>query len=122
MPAARKRLLLIISLLACLTVGFGPPTLTDGDIPSRTLTPQQLRAMQQVSTVPAISAGSAILVNVSSREILYQKNAHERRAPASLTKLATALVALQRGNLEAKYAVWPVDLAATTSAGLHNGC
>ncbi len=121
MPAARKRLLLIISLLACLTVGFGPPTLTDGDIPSRTLTPQQLRAMQQVSTVPAISAESAILVNVNSREILYQKNAHERRAPASLTKLATALVALQRGNLEAKYAVWPVDLAATTSAGLHNG-
>lgn len=121
MPAARMRLLLlIISLLACLTVGFGPPTLTDGDIPSRTLTPQQLRAMQ-VSAVPAISAESAILVNVSSREILYQKNAHERRAPASLTKLATALVALQRGNLEEQYAVWPVDLSATTSAGLRNG-
>jgi serine-type D-Ala-D-Ala carboxypeptidase (penicillin-binding protein 5/6) len=120
MPANRKRLLAAISLLACLTMGFGPPMLTDGDIPSRTLTPQQLRAMQ-VSTVPAISAESAILVNVSSREVLYEKNAHERRAPASFTKLATALVALQRGNLEEEYPVWPVDLSATTAAGLRNG-
>ncbi len=121
MSSARKHLwLLVISLLTCLTLGFGPPTLTDGDIPTRTLTPHQLRAMR-VSAPPTISAESALLVNVSSREILYEKNARERRAPASLTKLATALVTLQRGNLDAEYPVWPVDLAATSSAGLRNG-
>lgn len=45
-------------------------------------------------------AGAAILFNVNSREILYSKNAHEILYPASLTKVMTALVALQHGSLD----------------------
>ncbi len=42
---------------------------------------------------------AAGLFNVDSREVLYAKNVHERLHPASLTKVMTALVALENGQL-----------------------
>lgn len=44
--------------------------------------------------------GAAILFNLNEREILYSKNAHTILHPASLTKVMTALVALQHGSLD----------------------
>lgn len=49
---------------------------------------------------PAIRAGAAILVEEVSGMILYAKNEHQRRAPASTTKILTAIVALEKGNLD----------------------
>lgn len=45
-------------------------------------------------------ATSAVLFDINNREVLFSKNAHERLYPASLTKVMTALVALQNGTLE----------------------
>ncbi|NLT96519.1 MAG: D-alanyl-D-alanine carboxypeptidase [Clostridia bacterium] len=42
-----------------------------------------------------IDSASAILIEANSGKILYEKNAHERRAPASVTKLMTLLVAIE---------------------------
>ena len=47
---------------------------------------------------PATSAASAILVDADSGRVLYEKNAHEQRSIASITKLMTALVALESGK------------------------
>ena len=44
---------------------------------------------------PSTSAASAILVDWDSGRILYEHNAHERRPIASITKLMTALVAVE---------------------------
>ncbi|HHU82012.1 MAG TPA: D-alanyl-D-alanine carboxypeptidase [Firmicutes bacterium] len=49
---------------------------------------------------PAVYARAAILVEEVSGMILYAKNEHQRRAPASTTKILTAIVALEKGNLE----------------------
>lgn len=49
---------------------------------------------------PAIRAGAAILVEAVSGMILYAKNEHQRRAPASTTKILTAVVALEKGDLD----------------------
>lgn len=49
---------------------------------------------------PTISAAAAIIVDEASGAVLFQKHAHEPLAPASLTKIATAVVALQQGDLE----------------------
>jgi serine-type D-Ala-D-Ala carboxypeptidase (penicillin-binding protein 5/6) len=46
-----------------------------------------------------VTASAAVLMDYTTGEILYQKNASERRAPASTTKIMTAIVALERGNL-----------------------
>ncbi|MBR5578050.1 MAG: D-alanyl-D-alanine carboxypeptidase [Lachnospiraceae bacterium] len=43
-------------------------------------------------------AGAAALFDINSRNIIYSKNLHQRLQPASLTKVLTALVALEEGN------------------------
>lgn len=48
---------------------------------------------------------SACFFDLDSREVLYAKNVHERRYPASTTKVMTALVALKYGDLDAQATV-----------------
>src|SRR3989440_2039037 len=49
---------------------------------------------------PVIKARSAILVDLDSGKTLYQLDPHGRHAPASLTKVVTALVALDHLRLD----------------------
>lgn len=116
MPPRRLPWLLLI-ILCSAHLAFGPPILTDSDIPRQALTRYQLSAAQPVP-VPQISAPAAILVDVNSGEILYALNEHERRAPASLTKMMTAIVALQHGQLDQKIRVSNADLMVYSVAGL----
>lgn len=44
---------------------------------------------------PALSAQAAILVDLDSGRVLYEKNMNEQRAPASLTKVMTALLVFE---------------------------
>lgn len=45
---------------------------------------------------PKITATSAILVEASTGRIIYEKNANEERAPASMTKMLTCIIALEK--------------------------
>ncbi|HHT48476.1 MAG TPA: D-alanyl-D-alanine carboxypeptidase [Firmicutes bacterium] len=56
---------------------------------------------------PRINAGAAILVEGVSGMILYAKNEHVRRAPASTTKIMTAIVTLEKGDPKAVVTVSP---------------
>lgn len=70
----------------------------------------------------SLSAQSAILVESSTGTILYAKNEHQRRDPASITKVMTAIVALERGDLSSVVEV--SDKAAKvsgSSVGLRAG-
>lgn len=49
---------------------------------------------------PTIKARSAILLDLDTGSVLYQLDAHGRHAPASLLKVATALVALEHLGLD----------------------
>ena len=49
---------------------------------------------------PAISAESAILMDVDTGAVLYAKNIHKKSYPASTTKLLTCLIAMERGDLD----------------------
>lgn len=49
-----------------------------------------------------IKAPSAILMEKTSGEVIYEKNAHEKRPPASVTKVMTLLLiveAIERGDI-----------------------
>lgn len=46
-----------------------------------------------------LSATSSLLIDATNNEILYGTNIYKRLYPASITKIATALVVLQHGNL-----------------------
>lgn len=47
-----------------------------------------------------VSARGAIVLNAQTNEVVYEKGAYDRHAMASTTKIMTALIALEYGNLE----------------------
>ena len=71
---------------------------------------------------PSVSAKAAVLIDADTGEILFQKNAHEKRAMASTTKIMTALLSLES---EKRSEPFTVDSAAIrvegTSMGLLEG-
>ena len=64
---------------------------------------------------PDIAAPSAILMDVATGTVLYEKNAHEKLAPASVTKVMTLLLvmeALEQGRIQWSDTVTASDAAA----------
>jgi len=55
---------------------------------------------QAAALPPFTSARQALLIDDASGAVLYAKGAHVRTQPASLTKIATAIVAVERGDLD----------------------
>ena len=51
-------------------------------------------------TLPYVTAHSAILMDVETGDILYERDAHKQRPPASTTKALTAIVALELAALD----------------------
>ena len=44
---------------------------------------------------PKVDATAALLVDTTHNEVLYELNVHEKRYPASITKIMTAMLALE---------------------------
>lgn len=57
-----------------------------------------LPLMSPTAAAVSTSASSAILIDALSGRVLYEQNAHEQRYIASITKLMTALVAMESGH------------------------
>jgi D-alanyl-D-alanine carboxypeptidase (penicillin-binding protein 5/6) len=98
-------LIVVTILLLRSHTNFGLSSASPGSCPSddpdclaATATP----GLDFAQLPPTVTARAAAVVEGSCGALLYDRNAHERRAPASLVKLATALVAVERGDLEAK--------------------
>jgi len=86
--------LLLLALLGPVALGSGLPA---------TGSAQPVEVYELVRPAPApptINARSAIVLDLDSGDVLYQRDAHGRRAPASLLKVATALVALEHLGLD----------------------
>lgn len=52
-----------------------------------------------------INAGSAIVVEMESGRVIYEKDAYRKRSIASTTKIMTAVIALENGRLDEKVSV-----------------
>ena len=61
------------------------------------------------------SAASAVLIEQESGRVLYTQNADEERLIASITKIMTAVVAIEHGDLRAEYTVTWDDMAEGSS-------
>jgi D-alanyl-D-alanine carboxypeptidase (penicillin-binding protein 5/6) len=59
--------------------------------------------------VPVVRASSVVVLDAKTGEILYEKNADQRRPPASTQKLLTTLIIAESGNLERTVTVQPED-------------
>ncbi len=70
----------------------------------------------------SLSAKSAILINAFTNEVVFEKNAYEQCGMASTTKIMTALLAIERGNLEKTVVARDEDVRIEgTSIGLKDG-
>ena len=71
---------------------------------------------------PPISAQAALLVDMGERTVVFAKNPDERRPPASLTKLATAIVALEQAPPDTRIQVPEnAESEPPVRAGLRSG-
>src|SRR5688500_16878632 len=70
---------------------------------------------------PQIGARAAIVVEYPSGRILYAHAAHDRLAPASTTKILTAILAIEYGKLQEVVTVAGSDLVGESSMGLVSG-
>jgi D-alanyl-D-alanine carboxypeptidase (penicillin-binding protein 5/6) len=94
---------LLLVLAAGCVLGFRPPVLLPGSLSDAdglgAIGPVGLsRAI--VPAVPTVPASGVAVVDGDSGALVWGKNVHTAWAPASLTKIMTALLALQAGHLD----------------------
>ncbi|MCC5465303.1 D-alanyl-D-alanine carboxypeptidase family protein [Pelosinus baikalensis] len=70
------------------------------------------------SSPPKIEAQAAILIDAKTGQILFEKNSHIRNAPASTTKVLTAIIAIESGRLDEEVKV-SARAANTTGSSMH---
>src|SRR2546426_3944907 len=87
-------------VLSPFLVGFGPPpALIESDDARIPVGRPELGGL--IAGRPPLAIGEAsLLMDVTTGSVPFQRNARERLAPASLTKIMTAVVALERGHLD----------------------
>lgn len=108
---------IILTLSTLCTMGLGPARLSDSDWPQRPLDRQQIVALRE-TPFPELTAAAVLVANTTTGRILYARNEHERRSPASLTKIITAIVAVERGDLNRKITIKKEDLAVYSMIGM----
>lgn len=70
------------------------------------------------SSPPNIQAQAAILIDAKTGQILFEKNSHVRNAPASTTKVLTAILAIESGRLDDEVKISP-RAANTAGSSMH---
>jgi serine-type D-Ala-D-Ala carboxypeptidase (penicillin-binding protein 5/6) len=84
------------------------------------LLPATARA-ENAPAVPDVTAPAACVVDLATGTILWGRDLHTPRAPASVTKMMTALVAIDLTSLDAKVTIQESDLVGESSMGLESG-
>ncbi|MGE4282909.1 MAG: D-alanyl-D-alanine carboxypeptidase family protein [Clostridia bacterium] len=59
-----------------------------------------LNVQPAFADTPSVSASSAIVMDTVTGRVIFEKNAQQKRTMASITKIMTAIVALENGNLD----------------------
>jgi len=73
---------------------------------------------EAVEEIPGVSSSAAVLMDRESKRVLYGKNQDLRRPMASITKIMTAVLALEKGDLQSQVTV--SEKAASTGGSSVN--
>lgn len=92
-------LAILVALLSCLggERASSPATTRPGRV--------ILRYVADYAEGPPITARAAVLMDVDTGTVLFAHREHDRRGPASTTKIMTAILALERGDLREKVTI-----------------
>ena len=70
---------------------------------------------------PDVTAASALVYNLSTNQVMFSKNPKEKLPMASLTKIMTAIIALENKRKDDKFIVKKEDLVGEDTMGLSEG-
>jgi D-alanyl-D-alanine carboxypeptidase (penicillin-binding protein 5/6) len=120
--ALRVLLALIWMLLALGSSAFSAPSVGDGDPVGRRFSSLEIAAMNAAPSAPeTVRSIAAIAVDGESGHALASRNADARLAPASLTKMMTALVAVKHAALTDIITATERSMAEPSIIGLDPG-
>lgn len=123
--SARMRIVLCWSfglLVLPFLTGFGPPQLVDRIyVPTQRVKVGEWQQRQALSQAQTLSAEAYLLYDVDTNQLLLTQNIHTALAPASLTKLMTALLVLEYADLKATVTIQSSDLVGGTVMGVRAG-
>lgn len=106
----------MLVLVAAALMGHGFAQDTSKASKGKQATPPKIPPAQQ--KVPVINAGSAIIVEAETGQVLWEKNADKSRFPASTTKIMTAMLLLEN-CLPGDILTAPSDVEQVTGSSLH---
>lgn len=81
--------------------------------------PFYVNALEGASTDLALGAKSAILIEASTGHVIYEKNSHEKLAPASMTKMMSMLVIVE--SIEDGIIGWDDVITVSANASAMGG-
>lgn len=84
-------------------------------------TPKPVTITDLGKPAPKFGSVAVLAMDYDTGKVLYDKNIHLRRSPASTTKLMTALVSVKHYQLGQVLTVMPEDTVQGSSMGLHAG-
>ncbi len=70
---------------------------------------------------PQVTAATAAVIELATGQVLWSKDLHTVRPPASVTKMLTALTAIDLAPLDTKITIQDSDLVGESSMGLQSG-
>lgn len=88
-------MLLIIALMISMLM---PQTAFGADLTGKKV--DGLTNIYNMGDTPEITAGAAIVIDAKTGQVLYEKNCHQQKYPASTTKIMTALLTLENLKME----------------------
>lgn len=100
-------ILFLVFVLSCMTSVFAEPN--------------DIYMENSELTEPQLKSEAAMLVDMKTGRVLYSKNADEQKFPASTTKIMTAILALEYGNLNDIVTANITALSPITNEDSHMG-
>ena len=113
----KKTLAILFALLFLFT--FSMPAYATENTEATTEHPETTEYPDEPSKAPDLVSNAAIVMDASTGQVLYEKNSHEKKYPASITKIITTLIALEH-NVDfndtvtmSENAIWDVERDST---------
>ena len=115
-------LLTLLLMTGLVVTGFGPPAYIESRAAHAPLNQHLVKQIQYLAP-PETRARAAITMDDATEQVLYEKLPDVPRPPASMTKIMTALQALEYGNLDevVTSTVDAADLPGSSLMGLRRG-
>ncbi len=110
----------VFFLLSPFLLGFGPPTLVESDDVKLPVGKTQLGLLASAQAPPQL-ARATVIMDLGTGRVVFQRNANAHLPEASITKIMSAIVAMENADLNAKVSIVKEDIVEGSAMGIQPG-